>query len=69
MEYRAQRNIRSLMWVSGTIALLSLAMVITSASLLALVGVGIGWLTGQVIGAAFAVMRRRSDASAAATRL
>ena len=64
VDYRIRQNIRGVIWVSGCIALLSLVLVIVCGTLYALPGVGIGWLSGQTLGAVFALLNRRREAQA-----
>jgi len=60
-DYRIRQHVRGVVVVSGSIALLSLTLIILFGVTCALPGVGIGWLSGQSIGAAFALLHRRQD--------
>ena len=65
VDYRIRHNVRGVIWVSGCVALLSLALVIICGTAYALTGIGIGWLCGQTLGAIFALLNRRRSAPAA----
>jgi O-antigen/teichoic acid export membrane protein len=60
-DYRIRQHVRGVVVVSGLIALLSLALIIVFGVTCALPGVGVGWLSGQLIGAVFALLHRRHD--------
>ncbi len=50
-HYRSQETMQDLIWVSGLIAFLSLLLILLFGSQKGLIGVGIGWIIGQTVGA------------------
>ena len=69
VDYRIRQNIRGVIWVSGCIALLSLVLVVVCGTVYALPGVGLGWLSGQTLGAVFALLNHRRNAQGAKATL
>jgi O-antigen/teichoic acid export membrane protein len=65
VDYRIRQNVRGVIWVSGFIALLSLTLVVVCGAIYALPGIGIGWVSGQTLGAVFALLNRRREAQVA----
>jgi O-antigen/teichoic acid export membrane protein len=57
--HRIQRNVGRVVWVSGFITLFCLVLSTALSSRYALPGIGIGWLGGQVIGVAVALLSCR----------
>jgi O-antigen/teichoic acid export membrane protein len=59
--HRIHRNTHSVVWISGLVAAICLLLSIGFAAKYGLVGIGIGWLAGQVLGVVIAVWTLRVD--------
>jgi len=69
VDHRIRQNLRSVIWVSGFIALLSLTLVTAGGTIYALPGIGIGWASAQMLGAVFALLHHRHNTQVAEASL